>query len=138
VLLGPSGTGTLVKLVNNQIFLVGCQVFMEGYLMAAKAGLDVDDFMTVLRASSGGMFAPLADVVIQRKWEDSNYDLRLAEKDLRLALESAGDIGTPMPLTTAAQDVLARSVEAGLGEKWFLASFETLEAEAGFVAEAPS
>ena len=37
--LGPSGTGTLMKLINNQVFLVATQVFGEGYLLAAKAGL---------------------------------------------------------------------------------------------------
>ncbi len=135
--LGPSGTGTLMKLINNQIFLVGNQVFQEGYLLAAKAGLDIGTFMTAIRSSSGGLFAPLADLVINRQWEESSYDLALAEKDLRLVLESATDVGTPMPLTVSAQDVLSRSVEAGLGQKYFLATSETLEADAGFAAPIP-
>lgn len=135
--LGPSGTGTLVKLINNQLFLVGNQVFQEGYLLAAKAGLDVHTLMAAVRASSGGMFAPLADLVINRRWEESSYDLALADKDLRLVLETADEIGTPMPLTAAASAVLSRSVDAGLGAKFFLASSETLEADAGFTAPIP-
>ena len=80
---------------------------------------------------------PLADMIVKRQWESSSYDLSLAEKDLRLVLESAAEIGTPLPLTRAAHDVLARSVEAGLGAKFFLGAMETLEAEAGFTAPVP-
>ena len=135
--LGPSGTGTLVKLINNQVFLVATQVFGEGYLLAAKAGLDLPRFLEVLRASSAGMYMPLADMIVKRQWESSSYDLSLAEKDLRLALESAAEIGTPLPLTEAAHGVLARSVEGGLGGKFFIGTMETLEAEAGFTAPVP-
>ena len=135
--LGPCGTGTLVKLINNQVFLVATQVFGEGYLLAAKAGLDIGSFIAVLRASSAGLYMPLADMIVKRRWESSNYDLSLAEKDLRLALESAAEIGTPLPLTEAAHRVLARSLEEGLGDKFFIGAMETLEAEAGFVAPVP-
>ena len=135
--LGPSGTGTLMKLINNQVFLVATQVFQEGYLLAAKAGLDIGAFLATLRASSAGMYMPLADMIVKRQWESSNYDLSLAEKDLRLALESAEQIGTPLPLTEAAHEVLVRSVQSGLGAKFFIGAMETLEAEAGFTAPIP-
>ena len=135
--LGPSGTGTLMKLINNQVFLVATQVFGEGYLLAAKAGLDIGAFLATLRASSAGMYMPLADMIVKRQWESSNYDLALAEKDLRLALESAQQIGSPLPLTGAAHGVLVRALESGLGAKFFLGAMEALEAEAGFTAPVP-
>ena len=135
--LGPSGTGTLMKLINNQVFLVATQVFQEGYLLAAKAGLDIGAFLATLRASSAGMYMPLADMIVKRQWESSNYDLSLAEKDLRLALESAEQIGSPLPLTEAAHGVLVRSVQSGLGAKFFIGAVETLEAEAAFIAPIP-
>ena len=136
--LGPSGTGTLIKLINNQVFLVGTQGFGEGYLMAAKAGLDLPKFLEVLRSSSAAFYMPLSELIVNRQWDDSTYDLALAEKDLRLALESAEEIGTPLPLTRAAHDVLSRSVEMGLGENFFIGALESLEAEAGFTVPVPS
>ncbi|MXZ77639.1 MAG: NAD(P)-dependent oxidoreductase [Acidimicrobiia bacterium] len=135
--LGPSGTGTLVKLINNQIFLVGAQVFGEGYLLAAKAGLDLPKLLEVLRASSAGFYMALSELVVNRQWDDSTYDLALAEKDLRLAIESASEIDTPLPLTTAAHEVLVRSVNLGLGDKFFIGALEALEDEAGFTAPQP-
>ncbi len=135
--LGPSATGTLMKLINNQVFLVATQVFAEGYLLAAKAGLDIPRFLEVLRGGSAGMYMPLADMIVKRQWESSNYDVSLAEKDLRLALESAREIGTPLPLTEAAHGVLDRAVQSGLGAKFFIGALEALEAEAGFTAPIP-
>ncbi|MCY3578532.1 MAG: NAD(P)-dependent oxidoreductase [bacterium] len=136
--LGPSGTGTLIKLVNNQVFLVGTQVFAEGYLMAAKAGLDLPRFLEVLRASSAGFYMLLSEMIVNRRWDDSTYDLALAEKDLRLALESSEQIDTPLPLTRAAHGVLAQAVRLGLGDKFFIGALEALEHEAGFTVPVPS
>ena len=136
--LGPSGTGTLVKLINNQVFLVGTQVFSEGYLMAAKAGLDMPRFLEVLRASSAGFYMLLSEMIVNRQWDDSTYDLALAEKDLRLALESSEQINTPLPLTRAAHGVLAQAVQLGLGDKFFIGALEALEHEAGFTIPIPA
>ena len=105
--------------------------------MAAKAGLDLPKFLEVLRASSAGFFMALSELVVNRQWDDSTYDLALAEKDLRLAIESALEIETPLPLTTAAHEVLVRSVEMGLGDKFFISALEALEDEAGFTVPQP-
>ncbi|WP_420620094.1 NAD(P)-dependent oxidoreductase [Candidatus Poriferisocius sp.] len=135
--LGPSGTGTLIKLINNQVFLVGTQVFAEGYLMAAKAGLDMPRFLDVLRGSSAGFYMLLSEMIVNRQWDDSTYDLSLAEKDLRLALESSEQIDTPLPLTRAAHGVLEQAVQLGLGDKFFIGALEALEHEAGFTVPVP-
>ncbi|MEM7142002.1 MAG: NAD(P)-dependent oxidoreductase [Actinomycetota bacterium] len=135
--LGPSGTGTMVKLINNLVFLVGTQVFEEAYLLAAKAGLDLPRFLEVLKGSSAGLYMALAPLIANRQWEESSYDLALAEKDLRLALESGREIESPLPLTDAAHGVLAKAVGLGLGEKFFIGAFEALEHEAGFTAPRP-
>jgi 3-hydroxyisobutyrate dehydrogenase len=134
--LGEAGTGTLIKLINNQLFLVGGQVFQEGYLLAAKAGLDIRQFVEVVRGSSGGMYAPLASMVTQRQWQESSYDLALAEKDLYLALQSARDLQAPLPLTQAAHQTLLAAQAQGLGENFFLATMEALEQGANFTAPA--
>jgi len=134
--LGESGTGTLIKLINNQIFLAGGQIFQEGYLMAAKAGLDIRKFVGVLKESSAAFYIPLASMVTKRQWEDSTYDLALAEKDVRLAVESADALGTPVPIARAAHETLLKAMEMGLGRKFFLATMEALESQAQFTAPA--
>ncbi len=135
--LGDNGTGTLVKLINNQVFICSGLIFQEGLLMAAKAGLDLKTFYKILKNSSGGFYMPLTDIVIQRLWEkeNSSYDLRLAEKDVGLALESARDLKIPAPVTAAAHQTLVSAVANDLGEKFFLATMEAMEKQANFSFE---
>lgn len=132
--LGESGTGTLVKLINNQIFMAGAQVFQEGYVLATKAGMDIKQLVQMLRGSSAGLYIPLASMVTKRQWEDSTYDLTLAEKDVRLALDTASDLGVDMPMTLANHETLKRAIELGQGDKFFLATLVALEEAAGVTA----
>jgi 3-hydroxyisobutyrate dehydrogenase-like beta-hydroxyacid dehydrogenase len=135
--LGESGTGTLVKLINNQVFICSGMIFQEGLLMAAKAGLDLPSFYKVLKNSSGGFYMPLTDITVQRLWEkeNSSYALALAEKDVGLALESARDLKVPAPVTAAAHQILVSAVANGLGEKFYFASMEAMEQQANIQFE---
>ena len=135
--LGKSGTGTLIKLINNQVFICSGLIFQEGLLMAAKAGLDLPTFYKILKRSSGGFYMPLTDITVQRMWEkeQSSYALALAEKDVGLALESARDLKVPAAVTAAAHQVLVSAVAHGLGEKFYFASMEAMEQNANVTFE---
>lgn len=132
-----AGTGTLFKLINNQIFLCAGQLCQEGLVLGAKAGLDLDRLLEVLKVSSAGMFCGLAGITMARSWEESSYDLALAEKDVRLALESAQDLGVPMPATAASHQTYADALADGLGEKFFIATLAALEERAGAKVPVP-
>lgn len=129
--LGESGTGTLVKLVNNAIFLCAGLVAQEGFVLGAKAGLDPARLLEVLRASSGGMFAGLAELTLRRGFDDAFFSLALAEKDVSLALASARQLDVPTPVIEAAHGIYARAAARGLGDKVFFATLQELEEEAG-------
>jgi 3-hydroxyisobutyrate dehydrogenase-like beta-hydroxyacid dehydrogenase len=129
--LGESGAGTLVKLINNAVFLCAGMLVQEGFVLGAKAGLDPARLLEVLKLSSGGMYAGLADLVFARGFDNAFFQLALAEKDVALALESGRALGAPMPVTAAAHGVYAESVARGLGPKVFFATLKTLEAAAG-------
>ena len=103
-------------------------------MLAAKAGMDIKQLVQMLRGSSAGLYIPLASMVTKRQWEDSTYDLALAEKDVRLALETAEDLGVSMPMTSANHETLQRACELGQGGKFFLATLVALEDAAGFTA----
>ncbi len=133
--LGASGSGTLAKLVNNQIFLCAGLLLQEGFVLAAKAGLDAKALLEVVRASSGATYAALADLTFGRSFDQAFFQLGLAEKDVSLALASARALGVPMPVTEAAHATYARALAAGLGRKSFLATLLAIEEAAG--AEVP-
>jgi 3-hydroxyisobutyrate dehydrogenase len=125
--LGESGMGTLTKLVNNAIFLCGGLLLQEGFVMAAKAGLDPKRLLDVIQVSSGAAYASLAPLTLGRGFDNAFFQLGLAEKDVSLALASARALGVPMPVTEAAHGVYARAKEMGLGGKLFLATLLALE-----------
>ena len=129
--LGESGSGTLAKLVNNQIFLCAGLLLQEGFVLAAKAGLDAKPLLEVVRASSAAAYAGLADLTLARSFDQAFFTLALAEKDVSLALASAEALGVPMPVTAAAHATYARAADAGLGAKSFLATLLAIEGAAG-------
>jgi 3-hydroxyisobutyrate dehydrogenase-like beta-hydroxyacid dehydrogenase len=133
--LGESGCGTLVKLVNNAIFLCAGLLAQEGFVLAAKAGLDPARLLEVLRAGSAGMYLGLAELFFRRGFETPLFQLSLAEKDVALALDSARELAVPMPVTAAAHQTYLRALAQGLGSQVFFATLRAVEAAAG--AEIP-
>lgn len=124
------GTGTLVKLVNNAIFLCAGQLAQEGAVLAAKAGLDAARLLEVLKLSSAGMYVAMLPTTLARGFDAEGFSLALAEKDVALALETARGLAVPMPTTAAAHQTYLRGVAAGHGHQLFTATLQVLEAAA--------
>jgi 3-hydroxyisobutyrate dehydrogenase-like beta-hydroxyacid dehydrogenase len=134
--LGPSGAGTLTKLVNNQIFLCASVLIQEGFVMGAKAGMDPSAILKVLKVSSAGSLLARAPLVLSRKFDMDIFRLSIAAKDIEVALASADAVGAAMPMTRAASDIYQQALAKGLGAADFFATVKVLEALAGI--ELPS
>lgn len=129
--VGDNGKGTIAKLVNNQIFLSAAVAVQEGFVLAAKAGLDSDTLLDIVKASSAGGYMGMAPLFFGRDFDNAMFRLSLAAKDLGVALESASDLGAPMPTTRAAHGVYKDAIDQGLGDKVFYATLRALETDAG-------
>ncbi|MCZ6893571.1 MAG: NAD(P)-dependent oxidoreductase [Gammaproteobacteria bacterium] len=129
--MGPSGAGTLTKLVNNQIFLCASVLIQEGFVMAAKAGMDPSALLKVLKVSSAGPLMTRAPLVLSRKFDLDVFALSIATKDVGVALESARAVGASMPITEAAHAVYEDALEKGFGNEDFFATVKVLENAAG-------
>lgn len=129
--LGAPGNGTLVKLINNAIFLCSGLVLQEGFVVAAKAGLDVGQLLEIVRKSSGQVYAGLAGLFFARDFESQLFKLSIACKDVALAVESAESLGVATPVTRAAAGLYAEAEASGLGGKVFYATLAALEEAAG-------
>ncbi len=133
--LGPSGRGTMAKLVNNLIFLAGALVVQEGFVLAAKAGLGARELLPIVNASSAKLYAGMAPMFFGRNFEMPLFKLGIAEKDVALALESARNLAAELPLSEAAGHTYRRAVEEGRAEQVFFATLETLERAASTEVE---
>jgi 3-hydroxyisobutyrate dehydrogenase len=131
--MGPAGTGITAKLVNNLVVAASLQAFNEGMVLATKAGLDPDAMYALLmsnpRARVG--MAELKGPTILKGDFTPHFLLRLMRKDVRLALETAAELGVSMPAVEAVKRVFDASMEEGHGEEDFSAIIRHLESAAG-------
>jgi 3-hydroxyisobutyrate dehydrogenase-like beta-hydroxyacid dehydrogenase len=107
----------------------------EGVSLAARAGLDPDAVVAAVGsgAASSWMLQNLAPRM-QRHDFAPGFMVRLQQKDLRLALAAAGDVGAPLPITSLVHQLFA-SVEAhggrDLGTQALVTALEALAGDGG-------
>ena len=100
--LGPSGSGSTMKLVVNTILGVGMQAIAEAVVLGQKAGLDRKRIFDVLAKTA--VIAPAHLGKLTEALENDyrpEFGVGLMNKDFRLILETAAHLGVPMPAVAA-------------------------------------
>jgi 3-hydroxyisobutyrate dehydrogenase-like beta-hydroxyacid dehydrogenase len=101
--LGPSGSGTTMKLVVNSLLGVGMQAIAEAVAFGEKAGLGRDRLFDVL--SHTAVIAPAYIGKLTRAASNDyrpQFAMSLMNKDFRLILNTAAELRVAMPVTAAA------------------------------------
>jgi 3-hydroxyisobutyrate dehydrogenase len=116
--LGPTGSGAMMKLINN--FLCGVQVasLAEAIAMAERSGLDVRQAAAVLGAGSPG--SPLVKIVAQRMLDrayDPNFLVPLMAKDLKYARDAFARAGIELKSADVAREQFVAAERAGYAGK---------------------
>jgi 3-hydroxyisobutyrate dehydrogenase-like beta-hydroxyacid dehydrogenase len=95
--MGASGTGHTAKLLNNFLNGVSLAATAEVMVAARKAGLDLEQLLEVLNASSGVNFATLNrfPAIVKGDYLEGGLTGRLMAKDVLLYLELTGKLGVP-------------------------------------------
>src|SRR5437660_11054321 len=112
--LGPSGSGTTMKLVVNTLLGVGMQAVAEAVAFGEKAGLERNRLLDVL--SQTAVVAPAHVGKLQRAMRSDytpQFPIRLMNKDFGLILNLAPAVGARMPAAGAAFEVNARQSDEG-------------------------
>ncbi len=126
-LLGPSGSGALVKLINN--FVCGVQVaaLAEGMAMIERHKLDRQKALEVL--TNGAPGSPLVKMVSARmvaRDYTPNFMLKLMAKDLRYALQEGKKSRLDLETAAVALKKFQAAMDANLGDKDMAAVIEIL------------
>ena len=116
--LGPTGSGSLLKLINN--FVCGVQVasLAEAMAMIERSGLDRVKALDVL--TNGAPGSPLVKTVAGRMTAPDftpNFPLRLMAKDLGYVIREGDRLSVELLTATAALEEFQRSIAAGHGDK---------------------
>lgn len=131
--VGGNGAGQTVKLVN-QILVVGHALAMsEALLFAQAGGVDLPRALEAVEAGAAGswMLSNRGPQILKRDWRPG-FTIDLQQKDVRLVLDAADDLGVPLP-GTALVFQLYRTLQAqNLGSEGNHALIKALEHLAGF------
>jgi 3-hydroxyisobutyrate dehydrogenase len=129
VLLGPTGSGARMKLINN--FLAGVQVvsLAEGLAWIERSRLDREQALKVLKNGAPGspLIGAISDRMVAAIYE-VNFLLPLMEKDLHYAQQDAASLGVDLRTAKTAEMRFAEAVKLGLADKDMSAVIEPLRA----------
>jgi 3-hydroxyisobutyrate dehydrogenase-like beta-hydroxyacid dehydrogenase len=121
--LGEVGNGSRMKLANNLVMGGMLTAFCEGMSLASSSGLDCRQLLEVL--DSGALANPLfrlkGDVVAENDRFPTAFPLKHMQKDLRLALRLAEQVGLPLFATATINELFKEALARGLGDADFAA-----------------
>ena len=118
--IGPTGAGTIAKLVHNAAGAAVNIAIAEVFTMGVKAGVDPLPLWEAIRQGAGGrarLFDRIGDHFLTGSYDPADFALRLLHKDVSLACQLARDVGVPMRLTNLAQLELTEALGRGWGSR---------------------
>jgi 3-hydroxyisobutyrate dehydrogenase-like beta-hydroxyacid dehydrogenase len=125
--IGDNGQGLVLKLAINISLAVQMLAFSEGLLLAERDGVDEALAAEVMTEAPIGspMLKARAPLVLDLPPE-AWFDVGLMHKDIRLALQTATELGVRLPSARAADEVLTRAEELGFQKRDIAALFQVL------------
>jgi len=129
---GQQGLGLSAKLAQNTIQATMVEVFCEGFVLAAKAGVRPETMLEIIQSSLAR--AALTDFKAPFIFKGDftpYFPLKLMHKDLELAAEAGYAEGVPMPVLAAVKEVYMAAKAEGKGDLDYAAVVTFLEELAG-------
>jgi 3-hydroxyisobutyrate dehydrogenase-like beta-hydroxyacid dehydrogenase len=129
---GGPGLGLQAKLTQNLILANLMQAFNEGMVLSTKGGIEPDLMLDILNnsAAKSGLIMFKAPFVFRRDFT-TNFSTKWMHKDIGLALESAHEMGLPLPMTSLTEQVFQAAIAEGYGEDDICATIRVMERWAG-------
>ena len=131
-LIGDHGAGQMTKLCNQVAVSVTNLAMAEALILAARAGLDMEKMLAAISGGAAGSWqmTNLAPRVIKRDF-DPGFMVKLQQKDLRLVMGAASELGLGLPGASLAHQLFNNIEAAGEGDEGTQALVKSLERMAG-------
>jgi 3-hydroxyisobutyrate dehydrogenase len=132
--VGPIGAGQTAKLVNQILVVVTMLGVSEALLFAQAGGLNLQKTLNAVKEGAAGswMLSNRGPQVIDRDWRPG-FTIDLQQKDLRLVLEAADQLGIPMLGTGTVFQLYRTLQKQGFGGEGNHALAKALEHLSGLV-----
>jgi 3-hydroxyisobutyrate dehydrogenase-like beta-hydroxyacid dehydrogenase len=118
--VGPIGAGTVAKLAHNAASFTVQAALAEIFTLGVKAGVEPLALFKALRQGATGRkrtFDRLPEHFLPGVYDPPAFTVRLAHKDMTLAMELAAAEGVPMKVGQIALDELAGALQRGWGDR---------------------
>lgn len=139
--VGPIGAGSVAKLAHNCASFSVQAALAEIFTLGVKAGVEPVALLTALRQGATGRkrtFDRLPEHFLPGKFDPADFTVRLAHKDVTLALQMARDFGVPMKIGEIALGELAACIERGWAERDCRVAMTLQEERAGVSVRVPA
>jgi 2-hydroxy-3-oxopropionate reductase len=118
ILVGDIGSGNTTKLANQIIVALNIAAMSEAMVLATKAGVDPEKVYKAIRGGLAG--STVLDAKVPLALEGNfkpGFRIELHIKDLANALDTAHEIGVPVPLASGVMEVMqALKVDGKAGD----------------------
>jgi 3-hydroxyisobutyrate dehydrogenase-like beta-hydroxyacid dehydrogenase len=130
----------LIKLFGN--FMITCVLESLGEVFAVARKADIDPH-TALEVLTGTLFnAPVYNNygprMIDEKFSPAGFKMPLGLKDIRLILQAAEELSTPMPFASVVRDHFLSGIASGYGDLDWSALARVIAQSAGLPATGKS
>jgi len=118
VLVGDIGSGNTTKLANQIIVALNIAAMSEAMVLATKAGVDPEKVYQAIRGGLAGSTVLDAKVPLALKGNfKPGFRIELHIKDLANALDTAHELGVPVPLASSVMEIMqALKVDGKAGD----------------------
>ena len=118
--VGAIGAGTVAKLAHNAASFTVQAALAEIFTLGVKAGVEPLALFKALRQGATGRkrtFDRLPEHFLPGVYDPPAFTVRLAHKDMALAMELAAEQGVPMKIGQVALDELAAAMQRGWSDR---------------------
>ena len=116
--MGTSGSGSLIKILNNMISLSAWATISEAVVLADKMNVDLKKMYQIIKGSGSGAVSPMLDRIPRIAESDykniCSVDVNI--KDLEAAQAIAKETKTPSIMISAALNLHLLAHERGFGD----------------------
>jgi len=116
--VGALGNGLAMKIVNNLMLQANAVAVAETATLAARAGLDPQLTLDIIRTSSGNSWAfeRIMPRIVSRDFTAANT-IDINHKDQALGCDFARQLGVPVPVAALTEQVYQMARAAGLNKQ---------------------
>ncbi|WCK53115.1 NAD(P)-dependent oxidoreductase [Aneurinibacillus sp. Ricciae_BoGa-3] len=132
VLVGPVGSGSVVKLINNMLFGINVAAVSEVMVLAEKAGIPQDTLHEIIKVSTGHSlgYDRIYPLITARNFAPL-FSVDLLYKDMKIAVNLAQQLETPLGVGRTATEMVGAAQAQGYGSEDVAATIRAIEDRTG-------